>query len=159
MYLNIGQLHMILALSRTSECRAHLSVMFATPTILKSLISAVCYCLCATHCEKECDTRECPRCYDDPVDSHTSFTVVGSHTNPSLSVPKLELLAPIFGFLLSMFFTICESLLNTSILGMIYEDMLRSVLIGCDAKKVTIFPAHSTACFIMHPEILLKTKR
>jgi len=151
MYSNIGQRRKILALSQTSECRAHLSATIVASTILKSLISAVCYCLYATHCEKECDTRECPRCHDDSTDSHTSFAAVGSRTNPFFSAPELELLAPIFGFLLSMFFTICESLLNTSTLELIYEDMLRSMLIGRDVKKAAIFPAYLTVCFITRP--------
>lgn len=100
-----------------------MSATNATSAILKSLISAVCYCLCGTQCEKERDTRECPRCHGDPADSHTSRFLSSSLRvvlNPPPSAPELELLAPIFGFLLGMLFTICESLLNTSTLELIY---------------------------------------
>lgn len=118
-----------------------MSATIAVSMILKSLISAVCYCLCATYCEKECDTRECPRCHSDSADSHT-FAVGSRANSPPPPCLELELLAPIFGFLLSMFFTICESLLNTSTLGLMYEDTLRYMLIGRDAENATVFPAY-----------------
>lgn len=66
------------ALSRASECGVQFA---AASTLLKSLISTVCYCLYGTRGEKERDTRGCPRCHRDPADSHTSL-VVTSPTPP-----------------------------------------------------------------------------
>lgn len=126
----------------TSECRAQLTSAIVTSMILKSLISVVCYCLCGTHGEKERDTSArgvtVILLILTPL---ASFSPLIPSPFPSCALER-ELLAPIFGFLLSMFFTIRESLLNTSTLKLMCENMLHSAFIGRDAKKAAISSAH-----------------
>lgn len=118
------------------------------PPVLKSLISAVCYCLYRTRSEKERDTRGCPRCRAViPLDSHTSslflsYSVNRQHLQPAytnLRSSRLGLLVLIFGFLLSMFLTMRESLLSRSTLGLIHGNtgVAVSVANGDPKKRVT----------------------
>lgn len=134
--------------SFVATSRAQLSSAIAASAILKSLISAVCYCLCDTHGEKERDTRECPRCHSDPADSHTSRLLFRTANSPS--APELELLAPIFGFLLSMFLTIRESLLNTSTLGLMSASGLirRALRSHWTLRRTQCFTGILTVYFI-----------
>lgn len=79
------------ALSRASECGVQFA---AASTLLKSLISTVCYCLYGTRGEKERDTRGCPRCHRDPADSRTSLVV----TSPTHPTPHRPSTCPHFWF-------------------------------------------------------------
>lgn len=65
------------------------------------------------------------------------------------SAPKLEVLAPILGFLLGMLHNM-QKLVKYKHTWRIDIHTLRSVLIGHDVKKVVIFPAYSIAYLLMH---------